>query len=228
VKYRLNNYFTLFGNYTYSHAYDTSTDFNTDYGPQDPTNLGLDRGPSEFDERNKVVIAGVFDSPWRSTPILNGFQLAPIFNYHSGHPFNLLAGGAVNGNNHITNERPLGVPRDSGLGFNYYSFDMRLSWKHKLGEKANVQFTAEGFNIANRTNFASVNNEVNPLFALPSQPGMACPTCLGGGGNTTFKVQGIKPGTPLPGGGVASPSTPLAFTSAFPKRQIQLGVRFTL
>ena len=213
VKKRFSDHFTLFGNYTFSKAFDTSTDFNSDYGPQDPTNLGLDRALSEFDQRHKVVIAGVFDSPWKGN-ILSGFQLAPIFSYHSGLPFNLLAGGEVNGNNHTTNERPLGASRDTGLGPDYYNFDMRLSWRHKLGEKVTLQLTAEGFNIANRTNFASVNNEVSPLFGF--QPGF-----------TTFDVHGIRPGAALPGGGTASPSTPLAFTSAFPKREIQLGARFT-
>ena len=225
VKKRFRDHFTLFGNYTYSKGFDTSTDFNSDYGPQDPTNLNLDRAVSEFDERHKVVIAGVFDSPWKQA-ILSGFQLAPIFSYHSGHPFNLLAGGEVNGDNHTTNERPIGAPRDTGLGPNYIDFDTRLSWRHKLGEKADLQFTAEGFNLANRTNFASVNNEVNPLFAIPTTPGVACPGCAGGEGNTTFNVHGIRPFN-AGGGAAVTPSTPLAFTSAFPKRQIQLGVRLS-
>jgi hypothetical protein len=210
---RFSNHFSVFGNYTWSKGLDTSTDYNTDYGPQDPTNLNLDRSLSEFDERHKVVIGGVFDSPWKQN-VLSGFQLAPIFSYHSGHPFNLLAGGEVNGDNHTTNERPIGSPRDTGLGPNYVDFDTRLSWHHKLGEKANLQFTAEGFNIANRTNFASVNNEVSPLFGLT--PGF-----------TTFNVHGIRPGAALADGGTATPSTPLAFTSALPKRQIQLGVRLS-
>jgi hypothetical protein len=213
VKKRFSDHFTLFGNYTFSKGFDTSTDYNSDYGPQDPTNLNLDRALSEFDERHKVVIAGVIDSPWKQS-ILSGFQLAPIFSYHSGHPFNLLAGGEVNGDNHTTNERPIGAPRDTGLGPNYYDFDMRLSWRHKLGEKANLQITAEGFNLANRTNFASVNNEVGPVFGLI--PGF-----------TTFNVHGVRPGTALAGGGTATPSVPLTFTSAFPKRQIQLGVRLS-
>jgi hypothetical protein len=206
VKKRLSNYFSFFGSYTYSHGYDTSTDFNTDYGPQDPTNLGLDRGPSEFDERHKVVLAGVIQSPWKN-PFWAGFELAPIFNYHSGFPFNLLAGGEVNGDNHTTNERPIGAPRDSGLGPNYYSFDMRLTWKHKLGEKADVILTAEGFNLANRTNYASVNNVVNPLFGFL---------------NPTFKVHGF-----VPDFRTTFPSTPLAFTSDFPKREFQFGARFS-
>jgi hypothetical protein len=212
VKKRFSDHFTLFGNYTFAKGFDTSTDFNSDYGPQDPTNLNLDRALSEFDERHKVVIAGVIDSPWKQT-ILSGFQLAPIFSYHSGHPFNLLAGGEVNGDNHTTNERPIGAPRDTGLGPNYVDFDMRLSWRHKLGERANLQITAEGFNLANRTNFASVNNEVSPLFGL--SPGF-----------TTFNVSGVRPGT-IVNGQAATPSVPLTFTSAFPKRQIQLGLRLT-
>ena len=224
MKKRFSNNFTLFGNYTFSKGFDTSTDFNTDYGPQDPTQLGLDRGLSEFDERHKVVIAGIFDSPWKG--FLSGFQLSPIFTYHSGLPFNLLAGGEVNGNNHTTNERPIGSPRDTGLGPNFYDWDMRLSWQHKLGERVNMILTAEGFNIANRTNFASVNNEVSPLFGIPTTPGAACPGCPGGLGNTTFNVHGIRPGRVLADGEVATPSTPLAFTSAFPKRQVQLGIRF--
>jgi Carboxypeptidase regulatory-like domain len=217
VKKRFSDHFSLFGNYTFSKGFDTGTDFNSDYGPQDPTNLGADRGLSEFDQRHKVVVAGVFDSPWKN-PFLSGFQLAPIFTYNSGHPFNLLAGGEVNGNNHTTNERPIGAGRDTGLGPDQTNLDMRLSWQHKVGEKAKLQLTAEGFNIANHTNYASVNNEVNPLFGLPTTPGVACPGCPGGLGNTTFNVHGSA---------ALSPSQPLGFTSVFPKREIQLGLRLT-
>jgi hypothetical protein len=213
VKKRFGDHFSVFGNYTFSKGFDTSTDYNTDYGPQDPTNLNADRALSEFDQRHKLVIAGVIDSPWKQS-ILSGFQLAPIFSAHSGHPFNLLAGGEVNGNNHTTNERPIGAPRDTGLGPDYFDFDMRLTWAHKLRENASLQFTAEGFDIANHTNYASVNNEVSPLFGFT--PGF-----------TTFNVRGIQPGSALAGAGTATSSTPLAFTSAFPKRQVQLGVRLT-
>lgn len=204
VKKRFSSHFSLLGNYTFSKGFDTTTDFNSDYGPQDPTNLGADRALSEFDQRHKVVIAGVFDSPWQN-PILAGFQLAPIFTYNSGHPFNLLAGGEVNGNNHTTNERPLGAGRDTGLGPDFITLDMRLSWQHRVAEKAKLQLTAESFNIANHTNFASVNNTVGPVFGLT--PGF-----------TSFNVRGSS---------ALSPSTPLGFTSDFPKRVIQLGLRLT-
>lgn len=206
IKRRFSNNFTLIASYTYSRAYDTTTDYNSDYGPQDPLDLAADRSVSNFDERHKVVAAGIFASPWKG--ILSGFEASPILKYNSGHPFNLLSGEATNGDNHPTNGRPIGAPRNSGLGPNYIDFDMRLSWRHKLGERSNLQLTAEGFNLANRTNYVSVNNEVGPLFAIP--------TASGGGGSTTFNVHGSA---------ANSPSQPLGFTSAFPKREMQLGVR---
>ncbi len=207
IKRRFQNHFTLIGSYTYSKAYDTTTDFNSDYGPQDSLNLASDRGLSNFDERHKFVVAGVFESPWRG--VLSGFEASPILRYNSGHPFNLLSGEATNGDNHPTNGRPIGAPRNSGLGPNYIDADMRLTWRRKLGETSNLQLTAEGFNLANRTNYASVNNEVGPLFAILN--------ALGGAGSTTFNVHGSA---------AISPSQPLGFTSAFPKREVQLGVRF--
>ena len=98
----------------------------------------------------------------------------------------------MNGDNHITNERPIGAARDTGLGPDYIDFDMRLSWQHKLGEKTNLQFTAEGFDIANRTNFASVNNEVSPLFGFSR--GSRRSTCVGltGHGPARWRDSDIK------------------------------------
>src|SRR6202030_3026189 len=104
------------------------------------------------------------------------------------------------------------------IGPDYTNLDMRLSWQHKVSEKAKLLLTAEGFNIANHTNYASVNNEVNPLFGFPTAPGVACPGCPGGLGNTRFDVHGSA---------ALSPSQPLGFTSVFPKREIQLGLRLT-
>jgi hypothetical protein len=206
---RFSNHFTLLANYTYSKALDEATDFNSDYSPFNATCLSCDRSLSDFDQRHKVVIAGVIESPWEHSRILGGFQLSPIFNYNSGHPFNLLAGADINGDGHFTNDRPPGASRNSGHGPDYYDFDLRLGRSFKFGEKASLLLTAEGFNLANRTNYSSVNNIVGAAFAPP------------------FKVSGIKPGTLLSDGTVVSPSTPLGFTAAFPKREIQLGARFT-
>jgi len=210
LKKRFSNHFTVLANYTYSKAIDDATDFNSDYSPFNATSLKADRSLSDFDQRHKVVLAGVVESPWEHSKIFGGFQLSPIFNYNSGHPFNLLAGADINGDGHFTNDRPPGDGRNTGLGPNYIDFDLRLSRSFKLGERSSLQFTAESFNLANRTNYASVNNIVGS--ALPA---------------SEFDSHGIKPGTVLADGTVVGPSTPLGFTAAFPKRQIQLGARLT-
>jgi hypothetical protein len=209
VKKRFSDHFTFIANYTYSKAFDTNTDFNSDFGPVDNTNLSAERGLSDFDQRHKFVGAAVIQSPWKNV-ILSGFELSPIVRYNSGHPFNLLALEDINGDRHFTNDRPIGAARNTGQGPSYTTWDMRLSRTFKLGEKANLQLLAEGFNLANKTNYASVNNVVGPVFGLP--------TALGGGGATTFNVHGQT---------CQTVSQPLCFTSAFPKRQIQLGARFS-
>jgi len=209
LKKRFSNHFSVLANYTYSKALDDSTDFNSDYSPFAATCLRCDWSLSDFDQRNKVVIAGVLESPWEHSRVFGGFQLSPIFNYNSSHPFNLLAGADINGDGHFTNDRPPSAGRNTGIGPDYYDFDMRLARSFKLGEKAALQFTAEAFNLANRTNYATVNNIVGSAFAPP------------------FHVHGIKPGTVLSDGTVVSPSTPLGFTAAYPKREIQLGLRLS-
>jgi carboxypeptidase family protein len=209
LKKRFGNNFTVIGNYTFSKAFDTSTDFNSDFGPQDNTNLSAERGLSDFDQRHKLVAAAVIESPWKNA-FLTGFTLSPIVRYNSGHPFNLLAGADVNGDRHSTNDRPIGAGRNTGRGPNYAAFDLRLARTIKLGEKAGLQLVAEGFNLLNRTNFASVNNVVGPGFGLPQS--------AGGAGSTTFNVTGTS---------AIQPSLPLGFTSVFPKREIQLGLRLS-
>jgi Carboxypeptidase regulatory-like domain len=199
VKKRFSTHFSVLANYTLSKAFDTTTDFNSDFGPVDNTNLAGERALSTFDQRHKVVAAVIFDTGSNHGRLLSGFQLAPIFRYNSGHPFNLLAGADLNGDRHSTNDRPIGAARNTGLGPDFTDFDMRISRRFKMGERANLQLLAEGFNLANHVNFASVNNIVGSTVA-----------------GTTFNVSGSS---------AVSPSTPLGFTSAFPMRQLQFGLR---
>jgi len=199
VKKRFSDRYSLIGSYTYSKAIDDSTDFNSDYAAFDEVDLRAERSLSDFNQKHKVVFAAVLDSPWDQSRVFSGFELSPIVSYNSGHPFNLLAGADINGDGHFTNDRPPGSPRNSGLGPDYVGFDMRLSRTFKFGEKYSLRFMAEGFNIGNRTNYASVNNIVGSDFAPP------------------FNVHGTAR---------LSPSQPLGFTAALPKRDIQLGLRF--
>ncbi len=199
LKKQFSGHFTFIGNYTYSRAVDDSTDFNSDYSAFEQTDLHGERSVSDFDQRHKVVLAATMESPWRSFA-LSGIELSPIFSYNSGHPFNLLAGADINGDGHFTNDRPPSAPRNSGLGPAYTDFDMRLSKAFKLGREYSLKVTAEGFNIANHTNYESVNNIVGSTFA------------------PDFHVHGTSS---------LSPSQPLGFTAAAAKREIQLGARLS-
>jgi hypothetical protein len=200
VKRRFANHFTVLANYTFSKAIDNVTDFNSDYSPFNATCLRCDRSLSDFDQRHKVVLAAVLASPFDKSRIFGGFELAPIFTYNSGHPFNLLAAADINSDGHFTNDRPPGAGRNTGIGPDFTDFDLRLSRAFKLGEKTALNFTAEAFNLANHTNYSSVNNVVGAAFGPP------------------FNAHGSA--------GLYA-NQPLAFTAAFPARQIQLGVRLS-
>jgi len=200
VKKRFANHYTILANYTLSKAIDNVTDFNSDYSPFNATCLKCDRGLSDFDQRHKVVIAAVLASPFDRSRVFGGFEIAPIFTYNSGHPFNLLAGADINSDGHFTNDRPPGAGRNTGVGPGFTDFDMRLSRAFNLGEKTTLNFTAEAFNLANHTNYSSVNNVVGADFGRP------------------FTAHGSAN---------LYPNQPLAFTAAFPARQIQLGVRLS-
>ena len=68
-----------------------------------------------------------------------------------------------------------------------------------MSESVRIELIAEAFNLFNRLNFRSVNNTVGLLQG-------------------PFDVSGRRD---------LSPSQPLAFTSAFDPRQIQLGARLS-
>ena len=107
----------------------------------------------------------------------------------------------INADRHSNTDRPPGAGRNSGAGPAFYTFDMRLSKRIRFGssDRRSVELLAEGFNLSNRLNYASINNTVGLLRG-------------------PFNVTGRDDRTP---------SEPLGFTSAFDPRRIQLGVRLS-
>lgn len=127
-------------------------------GPQDNFNLRDDRGLSDNDQRHRVTVAGVLTSPF-SHAIARNWELSPLFLYTSQLPFNILLGSDRN-NDTNTNDRPVGVGRNTGRGFSYASLDVRLSRVFHLTERISLQGIAEVFNSLNRTNRAVPNATV--------------------------------------------------------------------
>jgi hypothetical protein len=146
--------------------------------PQNNFNLRDDLGRSDNDQRHRLVISGWLQAPEGKTEglqkALQGFQLSYIFTYGSRLPFNVLLGSDRNfdTNNH---DRPVGVGRNTGKGFDFASFDLRLSRRFRITERVALDVMADGFNLFNRANFGVPNNTFGPrvtpnaTFGQPTQ-----------------------------------------------------------
>lgn len=137
--------------------------------PQDNFNLRDDRGLSDNDQRHRVTASAVLTSPVaKSKSVMNAlaadWQLSPLFVYTSRLPFNVQAGFDRNNDTNL-NDRPYGVGRNTGKGFDSASLDLRLSRRFHLSERWTVEAIAESFNTLNRTNRALPNAVHGPNAA---------------------------------------------------------------
>jgi hypothetical protein len=141
--------------------------------PQNNFDIRDDLGLSDNDQRHRLVISGTLEAPQTrsdacSGRFLRGFQLSYIFTYASRLPFNILTGNDRNFDTN-NNDRPAGVGRNTGRGFNFASLDLRLSRRFQFTEHIRLEVLAEGFNILNRSNFSIPNNTFGTgITPLPS------------------------------------------------------------
>ena len=107
VKFSTNNFMNkglqLVANYTWSHAIDNlSSTFSDGYssfyglGYLNPYAPNLDKGNSDYDTRQRLVISGVWDLPWMKNAsnavarqVLGGWSMSPVIKVHSGYPFSI-------------------------------------------------------------------------------------------------------------------------------------------
>lgn len=185
------------------------TDYNSDFSPMDQLNKRAERALSSFHHAHRFVVNALYRSPLKTgrgeslaKNLFGGWNVSPIFQANSWRPFNVLTGADINGDGYVTNDRPYPLGRNAGQGPKFLSADLRLSRRFALGarESRNLEFIAEGFNLANRTNFKTVNNTVGavPVSSLPQV------------------IRGIE-GLPA--------TAPLAYTSAYDPRQFQFGLK---
>jgi hypothetical protein len=145
---------------------------------QNNFDINDDRGLSDNDQRHRLVVSGSLEVPRHSKAtgfqrFLCGFQMGYIFTYASRLPFNVLLGSDRNFDTNF-NDRPVGVGRNTGRGFDFASLDLRLSRRFRLTERVDLQLLAEGFNVLNHANLGVPNNTfgsgVQPLprFGQPT------------------------------------------------------------
>jgi carboxypeptidase family protein len=160
---------SLRASYTLSRAQDDAGNafFQT---PQTQNDILADRGPSDNDQRHRLVVSGTFgDGQGESVRhALRGFQIGWVYSYGSALPFNIVT-GADNNNDTTVNDRPAGVGRNSGRmpcftdptrTCGTKTFDMRVSRGFAFGQTHRVEILVEGFNLFNRANVVNVNNTI--------------------------------------------------------------------
>ncbi|HEX8652955.1 MAG TPA: TonB-dependent receptor [Pyrinomonadaceae bacterium] len=163
--------------YTLSKSIDDAGNFFFS-SPQDNFNVRDDRGLSDNDQRHRLVASGTFNAPGADgrgamRRAVSGFQLSYIFTYASRLPFNILTGNDRNFDTNF-NDRPLGVGRNTGRGFDFASLDLRLSRRFRFTESVLLETIIEGFNVLNRPNFQVPNNVFGtgltplPAFGTPT------------------------------------------------------------
>lgn len=166
---RAGNWASARVSYTFSKAIDDAGNFFF-FAPQNNFNLRDDRGLSDNDQRHRLTLSGTFNTPKAADGsllrrIYGDFQLSYIFTYASRLPFNIQTGNDRNGDTN-SNDRPVGVGRNTGRGFDFASLDLRLSRRLNFNERMNLELLVEGFNVLNRANY-SVPNNVFGTGALP-------------------------------------------------------------
>ena len=164
---RLRSWMSTRISYTLSKTIDDAGNFFFS-SVQNNANIRDDRGLSDNDQRHRLVVSGSLEAPAHMNVALRGFQIGYIFTYASRLPFNVLLGSDRNFDTN-NNDRPVGVGRNTGRGFDFASLDLRLSRKFRLGESAEVQLIGEGFNMLNRSNLSVPNNTFGPgVTPLPT------------------------------------------------------------
>lgn len=210
---RFNNNFSFQGSYTWSKTIDDVTDFGSQFYAPFPTRLFLERGLSTFDIRHNFIFSGVFHTPWKD-PITRDITVSPIVYIRSGIPFNITTGTDVNADTRNFNDRLFYIGRNTGIGPNFRSFDMRVTkgFRFKADSAARLEFLVEGVNLLNRTNFASVRDIIPATLDATGK--LTEPDYNSG----TVRLEGRRDRNSELG-------QPLSFQSAFDPRRIQFGLK---
>ena len=149
-------------NYTLSKSEDTgqnSTTFISNFATlYDPRNIGLEKGPSAFDRRHRLVTSFHY-----APDFLYGIQIGGTGTFESGLPLtSTITGGVTSASGATTTFTTNGsgasnrVPFETRNGFRREgrnTFDLRLSKRFDLGDRRQLQVMWEAFNVFNIVNY---------------------------------------------------------------------------
>jgi hypothetical protein len=209
VNKRLTRSFSYGLSYTWSKTIDDGPNPSFVLIPQDSQNFRAERADSSDDIRNRLVFNGTVTTPATWNAFARDFLIGAIITIQSPPRFTKFAGFDANGDIFGNNDRVGIEPRNTFIGDNFRSVDLRLSRTLRFHEKKSLELIAEAFNLSNTLNIRFFNTVYGASDFCPFNPtAFGCPTSP-----STFRE-----GSPNPLYG-----TPRAL---FNPRQIQLAVRF--
>jgi len=99
----------------------------------------------------------------------SGISLKTI--YGSGRPYNIATGNDENGDFDLTgpNDRPPGVGRNSGRGPDFFTIDLGLYQRFRIG-RGELELRLNVYNLTNRTNLlpeSVIGDQRSQLFGQP-------------------------------------------------------------
>jgi hypothetical protein len=206
---RMSKYFNYGLSYTYSKTIDDGPNPSFVLVPQDSRNLRGERADSSDDVRHRLVLNGTVTTPKTWNILARDSLFGVIATIQSPQRFSKYAGSDVNGDVFGNNDRVGIEPRNTFIGDNFRSVDLRFSRAFPIREKMKLEFIAEVFNLFNTTNIRFYNTTYGAADFCPFNP--AAGGCAGA---TAFFAEGSP--NPLY-------ATPRAL---FNPRQIQLALKF--
>ncbi len=141
----------LLASYTWSHATDTVDPDIPSQNPNDARRVGeAEMGNAIFDQRNRLVLSGVYAAPW-------GFTTGGIATLGGGLPYNYTTGVTNSGDTGATTDRPVingvVVGRNAGRGTAIYDLEPFIGKRITLvPERVHANLRAEAFNVLNHRN----------------------------------------------------------------------------
>lgn len=155
-------------NYTLARAIDDGSDFVQAQQPSNPYNARAERALSTEHQKHRFTAVGVWQIPYQrrdhSSPlawVLGDWVLSTNWLYRSGTAQNVVVGSDVNGDGNSSTDRPMMGPYELGrntyVGPEYFSVDLRLAKRIPIRERYTLQILGEAFNVENRVNYSDVN-----------------------------------------------------------------------
>ncbi len=209
VNRRLTRNFSYGLSYTWSKTIDDGPNPSFVLIPQDSLNFREERALSSDDVRNRLVLNGTVTTPNTWNIFARDFLVGLIVTVQSPQRFSKFAGFDANGDIFGNNDRAGIEPRNTFVGDNFRSVDVRLARKFTFEEKRSLELIAEAFNLGNTLNVRFFNTVYGASDFCPFNPtAFGCPAT----------PSGFREGSPNPLYG-----TPRA---VFNPRQIQLALKF--